>query len=191
MSTFLLLTVLVFSAEPRAAASGHDAADRSCKEAPAPAAKVGEANVRRLVEQLGDADFQAREAATRALRALGEKVLASLRAAKNSPDLEVQRRVARLLGPLEARARRREIEAIKKSKLAPREKGRKLMTFISKEMSASKVESILGNSSCIVYLNLAQGYEAHYKEFGLKVKFSGVNVFGPSFQVERVDLVSN
>jgi hypothetical protein len=104
-----------------------------------------EAEARRLVGQLESESFQEWEAATRALRALGEKALPALKKAAASSDPEVQRRAARLLRPLEAQVRMRAIEEIKQSKLMPAEKGRRLKEFISKGMTEKDVERILGN----------------------------------------------
>jgi WD40 repeat protein len=57
--------------------------------------------VERLIKQLGDDDFEKREAATKRLVELGEPALFALRAAVNSKDVEVRRRVAELIPILE------------------------------------------------------------------------------------------
>jgi hypothetical protein len=73
---------------------------------PLPAAEAGE--VARMVRQLGSETFSEREAASRALDALGEPALPALREAVHSPDLEVRRRAAELLRDIETRADARE-----------------------------------------------------------------------------------
>jgi WD40 repeat protein len=60
-----------------------------------------------LVRQLGDDDFDKREAASKQLEALGDEALAPLRhAASSSADLEVRRRAERAYRALSARLRR-------------------------------------------------------------------------------------
>jgi hypothetical protein len=182
MSVALLLTVLGF-AEAHAAASGHDEAqDRSRQEASPAAPKVGDADVSRLVEQLGDADFQVREAASRGLAALGETAVSALEAARDSEDPEVRRRAARLL--VETRRRKfelvkRRVVAIKTSKLSPMEKGRRLKEIITKGMLETDVEDMLGKG-LICY----EGERADtrtvfhcslYKDCGLRLFFVGEN----------------
>lgn len=65
-----------------------------CAEAPKPALPA-------LIEQLGDKNFEAREAAEKAIQALGSEALPALRKAAEHPDPEVRRRVARLIPYLE------------------------------------------------------------------------------------------
>ena len=55
----------------------------------------------RLVQQLGDPDFQQRQRATEALRQQGTAALPALRAALDHPDPEVRRRVLELVPALE------------------------------------------------------------------------------------------
>ena len=56
------------------------------------------AEIRKLIQQLGSADFAEREAATKRLEAIGKPALPALRdAAKKSEDAEVQRRAQRLV----------------------------------------------------------------------------------------------
>src|SRR5690606_20904936 len=54
-----------------------------------------------LVKQLGDDEFETREAASKALPEYGVAALAALRKAKDSRDPEVRRRVRELLPALE------------------------------------------------------------------------------------------
>jgi hypothetical protein len=59
----------------------------------------------KLIEQLGDANFRNREAATQAIEARGEKVLPELRvAAGASPSAEARRRLQSLVGQMERAA---------------------------------------------------------------------------------------
>jgi hypothetical protein len=54
-----------------------------------------------LIEQLGDKDFQRREAANKALAALGAEALPALLRARSHPDPEIRRRLEELIPPLE------------------------------------------------------------------------------------------
>lgn len=58
-------------------------------------------DVAKLIIDLGDRDFIRRDAAQRQLASLGAPILPYLYRAMNSPDLEVRRRVMRLIVPLE------------------------------------------------------------------------------------------
>lgn len=168
MSLFLLLTVLVFIAEPRSAKP-------ILEEAPAPAAKAhpGDDEVRRLVEQLGDESFALREEATRGLVALGERALPALRKAATDKDPEVQRRATKLLKPLEAKVRIREMERIVASKLSPREKGQRLIKLIPKGMSYKEVERILGEchdgSGSSNDTDGRAALVSNYRKYGLRI----------------------
>ena len=133
-----------------------------------------EAEARRLIQQLASESYQAREAATMGLEDLGEKAAGALKAVKNCPDPEVKRRVARLLGSLEARARMRKIEAIKTSKLVPHEKGRKLKAYLSIGMSQRELEQLLGEyqSWGIWGTAFSQDELIGYKNYGLRLILS-------------------
>jgi hypothetical protein len=61
-----------------------------------------------MVRQLGSEVFREREAASRALEALGEAALPALREAVHSTDLEVRRRAVELVRDIESRADARE-----------------------------------------------------------------------------------
>src|SRR5216683_1501994 len=54
-----------------------------------------------LIEQLADKDFQRREAASKALAAVGTEALPALQKARSHPDPEVRRRLDELIPPLE------------------------------------------------------------------------------------------
>jgi hypothetical protein len=62
------------------------------------------AEVERLIQQLGSEQFADREAASRALDAIGEPALDALRKAGRSSDAEVRRRADELLRRIEDRA---------------------------------------------------------------------------------------
>lgn len=113
---------------------------------PAFAEPTTEAETARMVRQLGAPSFAEREAATRALRSLGEKALPALRRASASSDPEARRRATLLLRPLEEKVRSREIEEIKKSKLTPEEKGQRLKAFITEGMTKQQVVTMLGQA---------------------------------------------
>jgi HEAT repeat protein len=61
-----------------------------------------EAQIKALIEDLGDDDFEKREAASRALVGLGVRARPFLKAALGHPDLEVRSRAARCLKEAEA-----------------------------------------------------------------------------------------
>ncbi len=79
------------------------------KAAPSPPSKAkaeepaDSAIVERLIQQLGSSQFTEREAAHKALDALGEAALPALRKARNDPDAEVRRGVIDLIKILTAR----------------------------------------------------------------------------------------
>src|SRR5579872_2750563 len=68
-----------------------------CLAAAAPAVPDGPAEVKRLVEQLGDPSFEKREAASQRLAAAGEGALEALGRAAESDDREVRRRARDLV----------------------------------------------------------------------------------------------
>ena len=119
MSHLILLVALVAGTEPQTKPA-------------TPKENVSEVELSRLVEQLGSESYQEREAATRDLAALGERALPALKKAAASKDPEVRWRASKVAKPVEEEVRRRQIEAIKTSRLSPHDKGRKLMPFISK-----------------------------------------------------------
>src|SRR5262245_48192159 len=64
----------------------------------------GNAKVSRLIQQLGNDSFAEREAATRALEAIGEPAYEAIRiAAEKDPDVEIRHRAQRLVHTLERR----------------------------------------------------------------------------------------
>src|SRR5437660_3856124 len=67
-----------------------EAKDKRAKEPDA-------ATIAKLVKQLGSSDFQKREAATKALTAIGFPALQALRIAAKDGDAEVARRATRLV----------------------------------------------------------------------------------------------
>jgi uncharacterized protein (TIGR03067 family) len=73
--------------------------------------------ISRLIKQLGDDDFEKREAASRELDSIGEPAVSALRkAVASSPDVEIRRRAETIIGGIAARAlaaaARKEIEAL-------------------------------------------------------------------------------
>lgn len=155
----------------------------------APTGAPSDAEVSRLVRQLGSPNFAEREAATKALRALGEKALASLRAAKGSPDAEVRRRATSLLRPLEAKVRMKEIGYITASGLTPREKGLRLMKYITKGLTEAEVEGLLGEGRRL-RTQIGNGESYHvlvFTHFGLRVRFRSRPAEGAGFRVVSVE----
>ena len=71
--------------------------------AAAPPTGPSSAEVNRLIGQLGDDDFQVREAATGRLLRAGEPALDALHKALASDDLEVRRRAGRIVAAIEGR----------------------------------------------------------------------------------------
>lgn len=173
MSLFVLLVSIVTVAEPRCGPGHDEAADRSRKEAPPAAVKVGEANVRRLIERLASPSYQEREAATRGLAALGERALPALKKAAASKDPEVKRRATQLLKPLEAKVRIREMGRIVASKLSPQEKGRQLKGLITEGMSYKELERVLGEchdgSGSANTTDGSAALISNYREYGLQI----------------------
>jgi hypothetical protein len=70
---------------------------------PAPAADKADGRIDKLVEQLGNDDFNEREKASAALDAVGEPALDALRRAVKSTDEEVHKRAETLVGKIEKR----------------------------------------------------------------------------------------
>src|SRR5438132_1094780 len=87
ISFLAALTSVVLSATANAAAP----------PSPSPEAVA----IRRLVEELGDRDWRARELAGLRLREIPALALPHVRRALGHPDAEVRRRALRLLGALE------------------------------------------------------------------------------------------
>jgi hypothetical protein len=71
---------------------------------PATADKDDPQQIDKLIEQLGSGSFQEREAATKALDAIGAPALEKLRKAAESDDIEVSRRASDLVKRIEKRA---------------------------------------------------------------------------------------
>src|SRR5438309_2064580 len=65
------------------------------------AAAPDDAEIARLVKQLGDDEFMKREDATTRLKEIGEPALDALQQAKTSNDAEVRRRAAEIVAVLE------------------------------------------------------------------------------------------
>jgi uncharacterized protein (TIGR03067 family) len=73
--------------------------------------------IARLIQQLGDDDFEKREAASKELDSIGETAISALRkVVASSPDAEIRRRAETIIGAIAARAlaaaARKEIEAL-------------------------------------------------------------------------------
>lgn len=165
MFPFLLFTIFVVGAEPRSAI---DSADPGHVEA----------EIRRLVKLLGDESYPQREAATRGLAALGEKALAGLRSAMNSPDPEIKARATRLRAKIEAEASRRKLEPIKRqidiikmSALSYLEKGQCLKVFIKAGMTETEVAHLFGKGRCFPGAGntLLEQAEYVYSDCGLRI----------------------
>src|SRR5262245_5989775 len=80
------------------------------------------AKIEKLVRQLGDGDFDAREKATEELTKLGEPARAALESAQRSDDLEVRNRAKSILDELDKRVAKQKLDqklaALRKS-IAP------------------------------------------------------------------------
>src|SRR5262249_51320402 len=61
-------------------------------------------SIAQLIDELGNQDFNAREAAAKAIEALGPEALPALRKAKDHPDLEVRRRIKEWIPKFEIEA---------------------------------------------------------------------------------------
>ncbi len=86
------------------------------KAAPLPDA-TDSSRIARLIEQLGSADFETREKATRDLDALGAAALEALKKAATSDDPEVRRRAEDLVGKVERKAQSEKALAPQKVRL--------------------------------------------------------------------------
>jgi hypothetical protein len=123
--------------------------------------------IEQLVCQLGSEVFHEREAATRALEALGAPALGALRqAATENDDAEIRHRAARLVDVLDQRLLRKQVEAIENSSLSPEEKTRRLATFLSPGMSMKRIERGLG----IAPIHFEDG-SVYYPAHNLMIKF--------------------
>jgi hypothetical protein len=142
----------------------------------------GEAEIHRLIRQLGNDSFQQREAASKALDKLGEQILPFLEKARLNPDPEVRHRVVKLINAIEAEVERkkfepvkRRIEAIKASRLSGEEKGRKLREFISLHMTEQQVEKRFGKGLVLEEFNASRARGTFrivlYKDCGLRIGF--------------------
>ncbi len=81
-------------------APGQTAADPSSSKPPSKQ-PVDAAKIERFIRQLGSESFEEREAASKALDAIGEPALPALRKVRENTDLEVRRRVTALLKSIE------------------------------------------------------------------------------------------
>jgi hypothetical protein len=147
-----------------------------------------EVKANQLVRQLGSSKFEEREAAMRALRALGEQAIPALKRAAGSNDPEVRRRATQLLKPFAAKLRMREIDAIMKSQLTNREKGRRIKQLIPVGMPIDEVQQLIGNASCYdgAVLGVDTGFFGHYADYGLRIHFS----IRPGDEQMKVDCVA-
>src|SRR5205085_10660909 len=68
---------------------------------PVVAADPDDAEIARLIKQLGDDDFFNREAATKRLKEIGEPAFDALQKASTSDDLEVRRRAEPIIAVIE------------------------------------------------------------------------------------------
>jgi hypothetical protein len=91
------LTAFTFQSAPFDAARAQD--NRPAKEDKAKQNDAASpAAIKKIIQQLGSADFAEREMATKRLEAIGKPALPALReAAKNNEDAEIQRRAQRLV----------------------------------------------------------------------------------------------
>jgi HEAT repeat protein len=87
--------------------------------------------IKRLIEQLGDEEFDKREAAHKQLAKIGAPAAyAVYKAAKNHPDLEVRHRAGKLLGPVFAPIVARLIEQLGDETFDKREAAQKELVAI-------------------------------------------------------------
>jgi hypothetical protein len=91
---------------------GAQAAAPPQKPADGPPTPKQQKQIDKLVEDLGDDDFDTRQAAEQALKKLGEQALPALEKAMKSKDLETRKRAARLAEPLLKQIRARQAEKL-------------------------------------------------------------------------------
>jgi hypothetical protein len=114
--------------------------------------KAAPASIERLIRRLGSRRFRDREAASKALEAIGEPSLPALRkAARDDPDLEIRSRAQVLVERMMRRLEPVRIGRILRSDLKPAEKGRKLMGFLKRGMSREQVVTWLGKPRGRIY----------------------------------------
>src|SRR5262249_11119100 len=77
------------------------ASQSGAAESPSTKNQKGAAETNRLIEQLGSKKFPEREAAAKALEAIGPPAVEALRKTDHSKDPEVRRRVSMLLDAIE------------------------------------------------------------------------------------------
>jgi hypothetical protein len=124
------------------------------------------AQIVRLIEQLGSEVYAEREAASRALKRLGEPALEPLQKARQeSLDAEIRRRAERLVAIIEPPVIEARARAIRESQLTPEEKGRRLMPLVKEGMTHDEVFRILGSAIS------EEGNVAYYQEYGFAVRY--------------------
>lgn len=94
-----LALALIFGAQPGTSAED-STKEKASKE------------IDRLIRQLGDDDFDVREAASKELEKIGEPALAALQKARGSDDLEVRRRASRLVERISDRLARTDVKSV-------------------------------------------------------------------------------
>jgi hypothetical protein len=110
--------------------------------------RVEAAHVGHLIEQLGSPVYAQRQAATKALEAIGEPALEPLRwAYASTQDAEVQKPAGRLVDRLEEALAKKFAKRIWASQLSPEEKGRILKPLLKVGTSEQRVRELLGEPS--------------------------------------------
>jgi hypothetical protein len=124
------------------------------------------ARINRLIDQLGSQVYSEREAASRALKRLGEPALELLqKASQESPDAEIRRRAERLVAIIEPPVIEARARAIRESQLTSEEKGRRLQPLVKEGMTHDEVFRILGSAIAEFH-----GVE-YYQEYGFAVSY--------------------
>jgi hypothetical protein len=90
--TVRLLIVLLSTAAPPLQEKNETQAKSERQREPKPVSGPEDAEIRRLVQDLGNANFEVRETAQKRLRELGEGSLRALESAQRSGDIEIRRR---------------------------------------------------------------------------------------------------
>jgi hypothetical protein len=131
---------------------------------------TAEAGINRLIDQLGSEVYAEREAASKALKRLGEPALEPLqKAIQESADAEIRRRAQRLVAIIEPPVIEARARAIRESQLTPEEKGRRLQPLVKEGMTHDEVFRILG--SAISEYGPTDGSTAIYQEYGFAIRY--------------------
>jgi hypothetical protein len=138
-----------------------------------PKAEASKAEIKKLIDDLGDEEFQKREAASTQLELIGEAALPALEKAEKSPDAEVRRRARELVRTLRTAA------DLRKQELAEGLTAKAFHPTFTLQLNAEK------RAGADVHL-LGMRFESKEAPFGAALK----DLFGPQWNRLRVAAVN-